>query len=420
MDYRLNFYNLVTKIYKDIDYPEIPIPIYAMFYVVLSQYFNNVNVLFGGEKRKLRLSFFIIAPSRTGKGQLYKITKMVAEKLNLRTAVETTITDAGLIGSIDEKAVDYNLKHKLNEGDADYKDPIVKGDLFNFDILFFREVKNLLVARQNTEMLLSILQEALDEPGYVRKKLRSKYPIEGECTASIIATTYYMPEIEKTLLEQGFFMRVPLYCRTFSIEEIRKLRHDIIGLFNKKNLENIDKYVDDFVQEIKKISNVERNITLSVEAINRLEKFNNNFYDLMRKTAGNKLEILKSISQTAIDICVKIGGIHACLDGNKEIKDHHIKLAIVFVKACVGTILNKIEITDNIKTDKYVKIFEKIEKKYGEGKVTKELFKKELCEFYSFGMNKALKVIKSLSTENYIIINRGDKNTQIVTLNKNI
>jgi len=422
---RMQFYRLVTKIYKDVDYPNIPIPIYAMFYVIASQYLKNVKISFGGEKKSLRLSYFWVGGSRTGKGQLMKIAQTSAEKLGLKCAIVTDITDAGLLGSIDEKAIDYNNKNKLKEGDKDYKCPVIYGDLFNYDIIIFRECKKLLIPTNTTEMLLSILQEALDEPGYLRKKLKSQYPIEGESTISLVATTYFMNEIEKTLVDQGFFMRVPLYVRDLSIDEVQELREGVIDMYGKKNVidkKKIEKDIQSFVDNFKKVKQDDKILTLDDSAIERLKDINKQFFVLMRQTTGHKLNILKSLSQLIIDISVKIGGIHACLDNVDVINKNHINPAFIFIKACTDTILNKIELIESTISVKSKTINNAILnfRLCLKEKNTDRICKEDFCNFLKskgLGRNKALNIINKLISDNYIKVDKGEKNTKNLIIN---
>lgn len=391
-----------------------------MCYIILSQYFKNAKIAFGGETRSLRLSFAWISLSRSGKGQLCKITELIANGLGLKVTTESDITDAGLIGTIDANAIEFNFQNNLKEGDEKYRNPVIYGDIFNYDIIFFKECKKLLIPTPNTQMLLSVLQEALDDPGYVRKKLRSIYPIEGFCSCSIVATTYYMPEIEKTLLDQGFFMRVPLYCRTFSVDEIYELRKGVIDLFSK-NVGNVsmEEEIKMFCDEIKSIGDREVILTLDPVAVRRLNELNNGFYLLMKKTAGSKLEILKSISQTSIDLCIKIGGIHACLDKKTEISEKHILAASIFVKTCVDTILTKINIADAKEKDykPYISEYKLLE---GKAEHISKDFLAQSMKRRNIGRNCALKTIQQMINSNYFSIEKGERNIQYLLLNQEL
>jgi len=424
---RIDFYKLTSLIYKDIDYPDLPIPVYAAFYVIMSQYFKKAKIVWGSERRNLRMCSFWISPSRTGKGQLTKLLKMVAEQLDISVIEETDITDAGLLGTIDEKAIDYNYKNKLKEDNPNYKNPVIYGDLFNYDIIIFKECKKLLIPTQHTQMFLSILQEALDEPGVVRKKLGNQYPIEGIVTSSIYATTYYMPEIEKTLVEQGFFMRVPIYCKTLSREQTEHLREDIIKMLSQKNSFCLEKEVKKFTDEIKKIENGEIEIYFTEEAIRMLIVFNQHFFQKIDVVVGSKLEILKSMSQMALDIIIKVASIHCCLEEKQKdkklyINPLHMKPAIQFADACINTIIDKIEISDEIKetnkTKKVLMYYKEATKDIPEKMISKEKFAQFLSERISTSRITNLKLINKLVTENYFKKQKGEGNTQFLVLNE--
>lgn len=420
MDLRVRFYKIATGIYKDIDYPDPPIPIYMMFYVLMSQYLKNIKIMFSGEKRSLRLSFFFISPSRTGKGQLLKVVEMIAEKLNLKCITDTIITDAGMIGQIDEKAIEFNYKHKLDEEDPEYKNPVVYGDIFNYDIILFKECKVLLERGKHTPLLLSILQEALDEPGYVRKKLGSKYSIEGSTSISLIGTTYYMKEIENTLMEQGFFMRVPLYCKVLSIEQTKQLRDEVINCYGLTKF-NMEKEIDELIIDIKKIDNKEKCLRVDLQALPLLKNLNNTYYNMMKEVTGIKLEILKSISQTVIDLAVKIGGIHACIEGSNLIKTEHIRLGIETIKGCADSIMKRIEIKEDKDKINEIKLIITAYKQY-KIENNKNPNKEEFIEYYKarhvVGRNKILSIINRMKEENYFKVEKGDKNVQYLVLNE--
>lgn len=420
---REHFYSAATMRYIDLDAESIPVDIFASFYVVLSQYLKKgVKVAFGGKFKDIRYHFFTIRDSRTGKGELYAVTRDLAEALGLKVCKRTRLSDAGIFGTIDEKAIEYNYKHKLTPDNPEYKDPVVIGDLGNYDIIFFVECGQFLNPQPFVKEVLGILQEALDDGGHVSGKLRNTYEIDYNSTASTWCSTYYMDEIETKLIKQGYFQRNPPYIREISLMENHELRHSIIDLYktNPKKIEEYNYKIQLLAQRIKAINN-NRAMYMSTEAKNQLHHIYNSISIDISKASGTELRVLKSFSQTAIDMCAKIGAIHACMRDNYTTSIDLVDLtpANAFVRSMFNTIINKIEISDK-QTD--------IEKRVGYAinlfreeikhnpKLSKEDFTKVLQDTLKLGRHKARGLIDRMIIGNYLVYIKGDKNEKVLLL----
>lgn len=418
MSLRSVFYELASLVTVDIDHPGVPIPIFASFYVLMGQYFRNVRIAFGSRQKDLRLNFFWIQPSRTGKGELSGVTKEVASGLGIRWAKVTKITDAGLLGSIDHYAIEYNYKHKLTEDDERWKNPVVIGDLGNYDIIFFDECKQLLEPQTYNENSMQIMQEALDYPGHVRSKLRFNYPIEYDCSCSIYATTYYLGQsIETSLLTTGFFQRMMPYMRDMTIEENEALRMAIIQKFRTTKLspELYNDMLQYFVAKIRQISNTEKVIYLDDSAVSYLDKVFRLFNEEIRKCSGESLKILMAFSQTIIDICTKVGGIHAVLDGRDFVRASDIASSFVLARAMGNTVINKLsgieQKNEALSSSRRVR---NILLMFG-GRLPTMSLVNEVCAKTGLGKNKAHMLLKRLVRENYLKEETGEGNTKYVS-----
>ena len=419
--FRQLYYDLVTMQVVDIDAPNVPVAIQAGFYVVMSQYFKNVRIAFGSGEKDVRLSYFEIEPSRSGKGERMKVMKKLLEALDLSWVKITRVTEAGVIGSVNEKALEYNYKNNLKEGDKTYKNPIIIGDLGKYDVIFFEEAKKLLLMGEQHDML-GDLQEALDYPGHIRKKLKNG-AIEYFADCSLYCTTYYTPEIGDTLLKQGFFQRVIFRIREFTIAENRELRRRIIELFNtnKDRRGEFEEKLKEYSEMIKKLSRDSKTLYMTKSAIRYMLKIQTRFEREIKKAKGIELQIMMSFSQNVIDLCAKIGAINACLENRKKIDEADINSAYIFVKASANSILNKVMIqkkdqSSDIK-DKLMRLFRKYYVKDQE--INKEKFVKFLInENIGIGRNKILNIINSMIQENYFDVETTGKNEQILHVNQ--
>ena len=410
-------YDVATMVAVDITHPGVPIPFYASFYVLMGQYFKNVKVAFGSKEKDLRLNFFHISNSRSGKGEIASVTKQAATGLGLRWTKVTKITDAGLLGSIDQYAIEYNYKNKLNEDDDRWKNPVIVGDLGNFDLIFFDECKQLLEPQTYNENSMQIMQEALDYPGHVRSKLKFSYPIEYDCSCSIYATTYYLGKsIETSLLTTGFFQRMMPFMKDLTIEENEYLRLQVIAKFKTDKASSVlykDK-LDFFVAKIKAIDNSARTLYLDDSAIEELRKAFQLINEEIKKTSGENLKVLMAFSQTLIDICVKIGGIHAAIAGKEFVSGRDISSSLILARAMGNTVINKLGSTvqkslSSADARRVLNILVGI----GSRTTTMNLVA-EVCIGLRISKRKAYNLVRRLVNENYLLEELGEGNTKYI------
>ena len=398
-----------------------------ILYLLLSQYFKKIKIKFGGELKDLRISFFLILASRMGKGQLIKVVEEVGKNLSLRIKRVSYINQASLIGSLNEKIIELNLKKRLKEGDKNYRNPVMYGALFNSDILIFPEAKKLVkgASENETEFILSTLQEALDYPGLINKELKyTEFPITYESTVSILATTYWITDIVSLLIEQGFFQRTPTYKAEYDLETIKILRGKIIEMYRDSNTKK------DFKQEAKQFSllilnlnNEERILEFTNEAVTRLHDFNTAFFDRLGKISGKQLEILKSFSQTIIDMVIRISGINCCLRSDKKVSLSDVNSSIVIFNVYLNVIIEQL-VTDSDekkkgKIEELIMLIITYYKKYLV-EFTKMPSKTELlnyCKIKGMPGNKTFNLLGKMEKENYFIF-IDEKNKRLLKLNE--
>lgn len=421
------FYSLATKYYIDIDYPDrLPIPILATFYFVLSKYFKEIKIQFGAEEKDVRFSFFWIEDSRSGKGQLIKLLEKVLDEIHISHARQTKFNSASLIGTIDENALIHNKNRRLLPDNEKYISPYIYGDLAKFDVLIFPEAKKLLMDTAHKEELLEDLQEAMDYPGLIRKKLKWDEILEYETKCSFYSTTYYAKEVGEHLLYKGFYQRQLLYMRELTVDETIRLRKKIIEMFsgdnNKDTKENFEKELKEFVNRLQTIDNSPRVMSLTPDAIEYLCTLMDRYKGKLDESVGSELTILKSFSQTVIDISIKIGALNALISGKKDkITSVDLTQSIKFVRAVLDTVMNKLVMKDTQKSfgslveNKIISIYKDFNRTVKD--ISRKMLIDECCvRGLAIGKNKLAKIINNLVNQQYFVEIKGEKNTKYLLL----
>lgn len=434
---RKEFYNVVKSIYVDSEAKSfildsdgsklfkegISFSVEMCFDLLMSQYFKNVKIKFGGELMDLRVSFFMIFPSRMGKGQLIKVVESIGKNLGLKIKRVSYLNQASLIGSINQYAIEYNLKQKLSDGMKGYINPVIYGVLAKYDILIFPEAKKLVkgINEGDTEFILSTLQEALDYPGIIDKTMKdSDYPISYESTISIFATTYYIKEISELLLEQGFFQRIITYKKNLSIEEVKQLRKEIIEKFRQKNVKDFKMLSKNFSDLILNYKRDEKILVFTDETIDELHRFNDVYFKKIQNISGVHLEILKSFSQTIIQMIVKIAGINCCLRDDNKINLFDLAPALDVFKPFVDVLLNELIVVDKkkeISADLRLTIIQYYKEYVGMNKKfpNKSEFI-DYCRLKGLAFVKTQNLINNMIIQNYFRIIVKEHNIQILML----
>jgi len=392
------------------------IPIIMSLYVLLSQLFKKSRIVFGGTEKTLRLHFFWIQNMRSGKGETIKPMKDLCNLLGITWTKITTLTDAGLIGTIDQDVKKRNIEKKKDVGDEGYISPIIKGDLGNFDIIFFEESKKIVSRSVMTEDLLLILQEALDDPGKVRKKLAHKEAVEYECHASLFATTYFIKEIDTILLDQGFFQRILIYLKDMTLSENRNLRSDIIELYKSlpKTIEEYHFRLKLLADRLNSYNREKVLLTLDDGAIKTLHEYNKQFHRLIKVYKDDKLRILMGFSQTIIDLSVKIGGINALLEHDNVIRKRHIVQGINIIRECVNTVVNKLSMgRDERMLTNAINMIKILAKE----PMTKTQLVQLLAVKLNCSKSEARNYVDTAINRNYLVVEQGFKNTKFIRLN---
>jgi len=209
------------------------------FHSMMGAYLKRYSVAKTAGYTDMRIPLIWIQNSGSGKSQMNKYTIDVSNRIGVKATEVTYFSEAGLIGTYDRKSHEFNTSNNLskidnpqNEKGKVYKDPVVKGDLFYYDMVFIDEGKILFQKNSHAENILSILQPALDYPGRVRKKLAGLEPVEYDCDSTLIISTVPFKELNPELMLQGFFPRCLFYQKNIGITERLKNIKEMTKIFD--------------------------------------------------------------------------------------------------------------------------------------------------------------------------------------------
>ena len=409
------------------------VPAELYFFSIMGAWLKNARINKGGSaKDDLRVSTVWIQDSRTGKGVLNKVTEKVCKGIGLSVVTTTEVTTAGLIGTIDSEAVKFNSQYGLTaENPAKevgggskrkfvaYQDPVIKGDLGNFEVIIIDEGKTLLQPTTHTEQLLSVLQPVLDCPGWVRKKLASKFPVEYQASPTLLISSIKLDNMSKILMEQGFFQRVALFIRDISIEERKEMQEKQLENQKFEIVPEYESIMNEFVAMVKQIPRQETFLSVTDEAKNMLRDIRKQYYDkISAELKGSELTSAGSLGETIQQLCLKIAGQYAIMGGSNVIQQKNIIQARKIVVNLVHTIIEELEIKEESKHLGYAMRIVDFLKPYS-GKLSRTDARDLVAVQFKIGQNKALKEIAKLVKANYLSVDRKEHNKQLLIVNAN-
>lgn len=338
---------------------------------VVDKYFSP-SIKMGSNNIRYRLSCLLISPSRSGKGQATKVAKEFLTACDIPWTKTTQFTDAGMIGSID-KDIAKLASVMLSKGNVDPAkldlDPVIPGDLKTYRTIFFDEAKSLVVPNKWTQNIYEILQEALDDPGMVRKKLADKYPIAYETNVSIIATTYYLKNFHQTLMEQGFFQRILVLVETMTPERRKDLNDALCMDWSSDvdktllELQDLAARILEAVHKFEKVCKEKdiQSIRTTIEAQKAVKGMVGSHLQYMRTHfSGSDLEVLMPFTTGSIEKIWKLGAMSAILDGRSEISALDIANGKEIIGLYLNSIMNEILANVELKTTQREKYENKI------------------------------------------------------------
>lgn len=402
------------------------------FYSFMGAYLNKVKIKDGVSNKDLRVSLCWIQTARSGKGRVNKAMKKICDACGVSCQIITQYTEAGLIGTIDEEAIKANDKY-ISEGLCEaspsiivkdkngndktilWRDPIIRGDAGNYDILIFDEMQILLEPkRENQEIILS-LQPVLDCPPYVRKKLRSKYPIEYSNPLTIIGTTYPFQTVPTIVATSGFLQRMFLLIRKLTIDEIKTMKDMQKTLMDPNISVTFDKKLEIFKKRIEKVGRAPRTLIVDMEARDELTTVSHYFINLIRDRKGGSRETLLSFANTVEEVCLKIAGQYVVQHGGTTIKKNDIRRNFEITRGFMEMLAKKIDVRDDKEAEeekkRVIEIFKRTISVLKVDHLSKKEFKEAINKVFNKGLMGCAAMIDAYTEAGYFTTRKGTKNT---------
>ena len=402
------------------------------FHSYIGAYLNKVKITDGISNKDLRVSTVWVQTARSGKGRMNKAFKRICDETGVLCQIITQYTEAGLIGTIDEEAVKHNDKYigeglcettpevivkdpKGNDKAVQWRDPVIRGDAGNYDILIFDEMQILLEPKKENQEILLTLQPALDCPPYVRKKLRSKYPIEYSNPITIIGTTYPFMSIPKILATGGFLQRTFILFRKLTITEVKAMKNAQQKLFDPAVPKLFEQKLEIFKDRMSKIGRTERLLVLEPAARLEILHIGEYFIDMIQNRKGVGREALLSFANTVEETCLKIAAQYVVIHGNqKTISAHDIKRNYEVAKRFMEILVNKIDVREDKETEqeiqKVIGAFKRAITLKQRDYLSKLEFKTVLNAALHKGTNACGNLIDSYTEAGYFLKKTGGKN----------
>lgn len=348
-----------------------------------------------------RVHSLLIQPSRSGKGAAIGVAQMFSKFLGLSYVQELQITDAAMVGKIDQRIHQRNKDKGYRPGDPNFVDPLILGDFGLYDVVTFPEAKMMFKVGTHTEDKLEIFQTVMDSPGWVRKKLADDVPIQYPTHSTIIGTTYFLDEFEEILLKQGMFQRLLVFIDPFGIEKRKELNEGLIEkppeLLDYSQIEpKLRELAKDIVKQVMKVPKGTV-VTKDKSAIKALKSLNK---DRMAYVSsyfqGRDLEIMLPYTTAIINMHHKLACIAAVLNGSsvitrKEVLDTNQEIQMYF-NCVVNDIITRVS---GVNTEKVRNIIKSMLQKEPKG-LSKTEIKEKMDSKYHVNSRQTGHVIKDM------------------------
>ena len=286
-------------------------------HVLLGQVLRNIKLYFGPIYIDARVSLFFMQPSGTGKSTPVDFIGDIAKKSGLKMGDIDEISDAALVGHVDdEEVIDPETRVKTVTHN------VVKGKLSEYDLLHYDEGKMLLTKSSYAQNALTWFQKALNPIGS-GQNLITKNLKHGEISfhpfCSLLITTHDIENLLPVILDTGFFQRVMFYPRYVTIPERKRNEMIRCDRFGNKIWSELD------VEEIAK------KLTLCAKEYQNYEvKVSDNARPLLRQGVESHYRLIESANEHVKEIVATfvprynnlmyiLSVHHSCVNFKKEI-----------------------------------------------------------------------------------------------------
>jgi len=404
-----------------------------MFHVFLGTVLTHKGYRYmeSGARKSVRLHFFMIQDSGTGKSQLMKAYHNLLVALGIKARITVVDNEAALTGCVyllPDKMYEKRKEEKKRAGEpTSEQDRVVtkKGLLSELLSLCWDEGSVLLQMSKFMVNITNYFQCVMDEPGRVSKGMRLG-TIEYYSDCTVIAGSYMFTDFKNTLLTKGFLQRMFLHYKKFTPQEKRNLRIGVNLLKRKKKPEDIRKLTDAIKVWVAKIPELpEKTIQFDDKDI---QEFNNDLEEIYQKYidkafTGEKQDVLETFNGKLHILIDKIAAQRAIILGKSVVEKedldyakgicmkHVHSLIAIFNYLVGGTDVVSIPehreaILMNILTSRGGKLIQK--------DLLDEIHKLKKLGKWDLGWNGTLKLIDEMIAANKIKCDVGKQNRKMI------
>lgn len=178
----------------------------ASLHLLIGQMLKYQKIYKKGQIIDLRCNLYAMMDTGSGKSVALDIVDNYANGLGLNVVSIDDMTDASLIGTI-EQTTEYN---EFNDKETSYD--IVPGIMADADIIHFDEAEVLLNPSKNSQNAKLYFQKGMNPIGtpsnIIKKKLAHGDPIELPVEASFYFTSYVPEKFESLIVHTGLLPRM--------------------------------------------------------------------------------------------------------------------------------------------------------------------------------------------------------------------
>ena len=192
----------------------------ASLHLLIGQLLKYQKIYKKGQIIDLRCNLYAMMDTGSGKSVALDIVDNYANGLGLNVVSIDDMTDASLIGTI-EQTTEYN---KFNDKETSYD--IVPGIMADADIIHFDEAEVLLNPSKNSQNAKLYFQKGMNPIGtpsnIIKKKLAHGDPIELPVEASFYFTSYVPEKFESLIVHTGLLPRMLMVPKELTYSDRQK------------------------------------------------------------------------------------------------------------------------------------------------------------------------------------------------------
>ena len=309
------------------------------------------------ENKDYRIHITFSSFTTTGKdaGVNLLINILDDPRLNIESAKPTEVTDKFLIGGVDDKSREFNMKHNLTSGELKMyrgeeitgKEELIYGAYYRYNLLAFTEAEVVFMPSTFNKRIQLNLRRVMD---IERKPFKGvgNYEITYFCNPTIILTTFPVPKIMRNLLTNGLFQRTFFLHEEISDEFDEKIINFLIekGLDTQK-LKRSQMYKEEIVKRLIEIKDYYyKNKEEFLDYVDTgYKKYVAHFKSKIKKLKkeyefldDDDKKVLDAIVRRGISNIEKLMILDLLSTGEKILTKKHIDKSINIFERCVNSI----------------------------------------------------------------------------------